>query len=101
MLDDTLLLTSFAEVEEVLKSPVCQQASHQQSKAFYGDSVLLLEGERHLERRRLEQPLFSREALAGYERAVLLRAVDRCLADLPFDHFGRARADLVPLIEQI
>ena len=58
------------------------QGSHRESAPFFADSLLVLDGRAHFDRRRLEARLFGREALIHYEKQVLQPAIDRSLADL-------------------
>ena len=75
-------LTRYAEVAEVLRSPHFVQGSHRESAPFFADSLLVLDGRAHFDRRRMEARLFGREALIHYEKQVLQPAIDRSLADL-------------------
>lgn len=95
MTADPTRLESWAEVDEALRSPALVQASHAESTALYGDTLLLIEGEEHFARRRLEAPLFDRRALVRLEEGHLAAALDRCLAE-------RGSAfDLVPLMRDV
>ena len=97
-------LTSFGEVEEVLKSrKVSAGKFEQESLPFRGDSLIELDGPEHLVRRRLEAPLFSREALSRYELEVLDPAVERCFAALEGEREedGIIRTDLVRLLRRM
>ena len=55
--------TTFAEVDEILRSKDFRQGSHQESQPFFGDSLLTSDHDQHFERRRLEAPLFRKAAL--------------------------------------
>lgn len=96
-------ITSYAEIDEVLRSKDFVQGSHQESKPFFGDCLLLVDGVDHFRRRRLEAPLFAKDNLFSYERQVLQPAIERCLdlcrADR--DAEGRARGDLVLLTRRM
>jgi cytochrome P450 len=97
-------LTSFEEVEEVLKSrKVSAGKFEEESLPFRGDSLIELDGAEHLARRRLEAPLFSGEALTRYEVEVLDPAVERCFADLEADRGedGTIRTDVVRLLRRM
>lgn len=92
-------LTRFAEVDEVLRSRDFVQGTHREAPMFLGDTLLLIDGDEHFERRRMESPLFNRAALAYYERhalrPVIARALDEARSSAPID--GPVRADLVAL----
>ena len=94
-------LRTFAEIEEVMKSPDFIQAAHRESTDFFGDSILLIDGEAHLPRRRLESPLFARVALESYERTALHSVIDQVMAEVSAnrDADGKVRADVVVLTE--
>ena len=92
--------TSFNDVDEILRSKSFIQGSHQESQVFFGDSILTIDHERHFERRRLEAPLFRKEALEYYEKGELLplikRALDECSRER--DENGLVRAELCSLL---
>lgn len=52
--------TSFALVDEILRSKDFRQGSHQESQPFFGDSLLTIDHDRHFERRRMEAHFFAR-----------------------------------------
>jgi len=90
-------LSTFGEIDEVLRSPKFVQGQHRQSLMFLGDTILLIDGEAHFERRRMESELFDRSALQYYEGRSLRPVIDRLMADLRYDADGLARADLVDI----
>ena len=96
---DMTKLTSYAEIDEVLRSKDFAQGSHQESQAFFGHSILLLDGDDHFERRRMESGLFTKQALAYYERHALVPVIDQAMkeCDDQRGEDGIVRADLVPL----
>jgi cytochrome P450 len=59
-----------------------------------GDSVVMLRGEHHAERRHLESVLFRRPTLLMYERDLVRPRLRQALHDLPADGDGTVRADL-------
>jgi cytochrome P450 len=63
----TIRLTSFAEVREALRIDDLRQALYD-SAPLTREALISLHGEEHGLRRRTEQPLFTRQALEGYER---------------------------------
>lgn len=96
---DMTKLTSFAEIDEVLRSKDFAQGSHRESHAFLGESILLLDGDEHFDRRRLESGLFTKQALAYYEHHALVPVIDQAMKECDDQRGddGVVRADLVPL----
>lgn len=92
--------TTFAEVDEILRSKNFRQGSHQESQAFFGDSLLTIDHDEHFERRRLEAPLFRKAALEYYEHEELIPLIDRALREAAEnrDDDGLVRADLCSLL---
>lgn len=92
-------LSTYDDVAEVLRSRSFRQGSHQESMPFFEDALLMLDGDDHFRRRRLEAALFAKEALLHYEKQMLQPAIERCMALLGSDRDdqGRARGDLVTL----
>lgn len=95
--------TTFAMVDEILRSKGFRQGSHQESQAFFGDSLLTIDHDRHFERRRMEAPLFGKQALESYEREELLPLISQTLAECEQDRSddGIVRADLCDLLRRI
>ena len=48
--------TTYAEIDEILRSRSFRQGSHQESQPFFGRTLLTIDGDEHFERRRLEAP---------------------------------------------
>jgi cytochrome P450 len=92
--------TEFAQVDEILRSKAFRQGSHQESQAFFGESLLTIDHDRHFERRRIEAPLFRKDALESYERDDLLPLIDRTLTECRQNKGadGHVRADLCVLL---
>ena len=90
----------YALVDEILISKHLRQGSHQESQPFFGDSLLTIDHDVHFERRRLQAPLFRKEALEYYEHKELLplisKALDECKEKR--DENGVVRADLCALV---
>ncbi|MCY4630473.1 MAG: cytochrome P450 [bacterium] len=88
--------TTYAEIDEILRSRSFRQGSHQESQAFFGRSLLTIDGDEHFERRRLEAPLFAKIALDYYEHTELIplihKTLEECRANRSDD--GVVRADL-------
>jgi cytochrome P450 len=89
-------ITDYDEIREVLRSPSFAQGAYHSSRGGLArDTVGVLEGAAHLQRRRLMAKLFSKDALASYKQRHLLPVVEQELAAL--DPHG---ADLVPLAQR-
>jgi cytochrome P450 len=86
-------LDRYHEIDEVLRSPDFEQGTHVEGAEFLGGSLLLIDGDEHFERRRLESPLFGRDALRYYERHALQPVVDRTIDEARRD----GRADLAAM----
>jgi len=94
-------LTSFAECDEVIRSTDFVQGSHRESSPFVGDSLIVLDGEAHFDRRRLEAALFTRAALDHYENSMLtphIRKVIESTAERQRGPDGIVRADLTKML---
>ncbi len=93
----------YATVDEVLKSKDFRQGSHQESQPFFGDSLLTIDHNDHFERRRLEAPLFRKDALEYYERKELLPLITRSLEECEQNRGedGLVRADLCLLVRNM
>jgi cytochrome P450 len=93
-------ITSFDEAAEVLSSKEFKQskdASHQVI-GIKVQTLVSLNGDEHLQRRRAESALFARAQLRHYELEVMERAFDSRLRALDTSQPGDwARADLLEL----
>lgn len=93
-------VTSYAEAEEILRSPAFASVLHaRDSAAIVADNVLTLSGEAHRQRRREEGNVVSSRALRGYERDVLLPSLELAfgIADGQRGPDGLVRVDLLDL----
>lgn len=90
-------LSSFGDIDETLRSPKFVQGQHRQSLMFLGDTILLIDGNEHFERRRMESELFDRSALQYYESHALRPVVNRIMNGLKADTNGLVHADLVDI----
>ncbi len=90
----------YALVDEILRSKDFRQGSHQESQPFFGDSLLTIDHDVHFERRRLQAPLFRKEALEYYEHKELLPLIDKALEECKDnrDETGTVRTDLCALV---
>jgi cytochrome P450 len=97
-LADLQHISSFAEVREVLQSPLFDAVAHTADAAFIlAGTLVAVDGEEHRARRRMELALFTPTALERYERAVLGPAIDRHLDLCAIDDDGSMRTDLVQM----
>lgn len=99
-LKDKLRITSFVEVDEILRNAdFAAGRTETESLPFRGRTLLELDGDEHRDRRKLETSLFSKAMLDRYESDVLAPAIERCLreADAGRGANGIVQADLARL----
>ncbi len=92
---------TYSEIDEILRSTAFRQGSHQESHMFFGESLLLMDGPGHMERRMLFASLVSKSAMHYYESQALAPVIDKVIAELKEKGRGAdglVRTDLVPLI---
>jgi cytochrome P450 len=91
---------SYAEIEEVLRSPDFIQGSHFESKPVFGGSLVVTDGPEHRQRRRTLMAMFSHEALQRNERELLAPAIRHAFEHLKNSRGadGLVRLDLVALL---
>ncbi|MBN9098646.1 MULTISPECIES: cytochrome P450 [unclassified Pseudonocardia] len=90
-------IESYREIDEILRSKDFRQGSHTESLPLFAESLLLLDGPDHRERRRLENPLFDRAALLYYDHEALNPVVEQMVREC-FDGSERVTVDLVVLV---
>ena len=103
-LDGVIQLSDYDEVVEVLRSPKFVQSAYDVSAPHFLERVLvMLDGQEHVDRRRVEAHLFSKTALEEYKRDHLAPMVDLTIADVCRDAQPGdvVRTDLVPLTVQM
>ncbi len=93
----------YKSVDEILKSKDFRQGSHQESQPFFGGSLLTIDHSEHFDRRRLEAPLFRKDALEYYEREELLPLIAKSLEECERNRGedGLVRADLCLLVRNM
>jgi cytochrome P450 len=92
---------SYAEIEEIMKSPDFVMGSAPERRIFFDDTLIFAEGKRHLQLKRLFQDLVSREAMAYYEHRLLGPIINGLMSELLHGQpAGQVvKADLIPLIQ--
>jgi cytochrome P450 len=93
-------ITSADEIKEILKSHAFVQAGHAiAAPHFLEETVVLLDGESHLQRRRMESLLFTQSAVAQFHKNALVPVIDASLDGLSATRGGdeQISADLVKL----
>jgi cytochrome P450 len=94
-------ITSYDGVKALLKSKALESATHEESIEFGRRTILTIDGDEHFDRRRMESPMLSREALKTYERSILMKTIDHCMADVPRGADGLPECDLTDLITRM
>ena len=94
------MFTTYAEIDEILRSKDFRQGAHQESQPFFGRSLLTIDGDEHFDRRRLVTPLFSKAALEYYEHRELIPLIEKTLEECKQNRSsdGLVRADLCLLL---
>jgi cytochrome P450 len=95
---DQRRVQTYGDVDALLKSKAFVAAPADLTTALIGDTLITLRGDEHLDRRRLEQALFEKDALRDYETRLLVPIIDRCLRRLERGSDGVVRADLIRLV---
>ncbi|MCY4629413.1 MAG: cytochrome P450 [bacterium] len=85
---DAIVLTGWQQAREAYRSKDLRQAMYDEGAVIMEDCLLVLHGEAHRRRRRVENRLFRREVFAHWERGVLGETLNAVLA--PYVATGRA-----------
>ena len=85
---DAIVLTGWQQAREAYRSKDLCQAMYDDGAVIMKDCLLVLHGEAHRRRRRVENRLFRREVFAHWERRVLGATLEAVLA--PYVAAGRA-----------
>lgn len=105
-LDDVVELTTYADIEEVLRSTEFEvltsadRLATDLSAAITGDSLVTLRGTAHFDRRRLESALFRAALMREYEREVIRPRTQEVLAR-SLTAGGLVPADLKEIAEDV
>ena len=68
---------TYGDVDALLKSKSFVAAPYELTTPLIGNTLLTLRDDEHLDRRRLEQALFEKDALRDYETRLLIPIIDR------------------------
>lgn len=94
----TITITDPRTASQALRTRTLRQANYpEQSMVVMRDSLLMLEGQDHRARRRLESPLFTLDAVRIWEHEEFPAIVDEVLAP----HVAAGRTDLVEFGHQL
>ena len=94
---DAIVLTGWQQAREAYRSKYLRQAMYDEGAVIMEDCLLVLHGDDHRRRRRVENRLFRREVFAHWERSVLGATLDAVLA--PFVAGGRPDPDNPPVAD--
>jgi cytochrome P450 len=96
-------IESYVEIQEIMRSSDFVQGGSPERRVFFDDTLIMLDGEQHLQRKRIFGPLFSRDAMAFYESQLLDPLIEQVMGELRATRGsdGLARTDLVPLIRNM
>lgn len=94
-------IDTYAEIEEIMKSPDFIMAGAEERTIFLEDTLIMSEGQRHSELKQLFAPLMSRQAVAYYELHLVEPVIQDAIAQMQTQRGpdGLARSDVVPLIQ--
>lgn len=94
-------IDSYAEIEEIMKSPDFVMAGADERTIFLEDTLIMSEGQRHSELKQLFAPLMSRQAMAYYELHLVEPVIQETIAEMQTRRGddGLVRMDAVPLIK--
>lgn len=89
---------AYRDIEEILRSSAFLQGNHRTNRDFVGGAIIVLDGEEHFARRRIEASLFSRHAMNAYETQAMLPSIDRTFDEELGAGEEEVRVDLVELV---
>jgi len=94
-------IDTYAEIEEIMKSPDFVMAGAEERTVFLEDCLIMAEGQRHSDLKQLFAPLFSRQAVAYYELHLVEPVIREVIAEMQNlrGPDGFVRIDVVPLIQ--
>lgn len=99
-IDQFQRVESYAEIEEIMRSPYFTQGGAPERRVFFDDTLIFASGRDHAVQKQTFQRLMSREALAYYELRLLQPVIDRVIGELATGRGtdGLVRTDVVPLV---
>jgi cytochrome P450 len=99
MFEDAVEVTTFNEIQAILKDPEFLAVTKRTRDEFLGGTLPHLDGPEHRRMRQVHSNLFRREALEFYEQHVVAPAIQRGLGDLRQRRAAGepVRADLITL----
>ena len=102
-LDQFPRVDTYAEIDEILRSPDFIQGSHFESKPVFGGSLVVIDGPEHRQRRKMLMGMFSHAALRRNEKEILAPAIRHAFEALAATRGadGLVRVDLVPLLRSL
>lgn len=102
-LDQFPRVDTYAEIDEILRSPDFIQGSHFESKPVFGGSLVVIDGPEHRQRRKMLMGMFSHAALRRNEKEILAPAIRQAFDALTATRGagGLVRVDLVPLLRSL
>lgn len=102
-LDQFPRVDSYAEIDEILRSPDFLQGSHFQSRPVFGGSLMVIDGPEHRQRRKMLMGMFSHAALRRNEKEILAPAIRHAFEALATTRGadGLVRVDLVALLRSL
>ena len=93
-------VNSYAEIQEIMRSQDFHQDSPPERKVLFHDTLIMSEGDRHLQLKTLFSSLFTKEAITYYELRLLEPVIEQVMSELRTSRGpdGLARTDLAPLV---
>lgn len=93
-------IDTYAEIEEIMRSRDFMMAGAEERTVFLEDTLIMTEGERHRELKKLVAPLFSRPAMAYYELHLVEPIIQAAIGEMESARGtdGLVRTDVVPLV---
>jgi cytochrome P450 len=97
-------ISDYDEIVEILRSRKFVQGSHYAArKTIMKDTLIVLDGNPHLRRRKILNPIVGDSTIEEMRKQHLIPAVERCMAEigtLPVDADGNISADLIVLVRR-
>ena len=93
-------IDTYDEISEIMTSPDFLMAGAEERTIFLGDTLMMADGQRHSELKQLFSPLMSRQAVAYYEKNLIVPVIGEAIDEITKrrDSDGKIRIDAVKLI---